>query len=110
MTKISNEVVYIIDNEISDLDIVIGSDGNTLNKQTKNFLLGKMKQYFVSGLSPLTGGTLRFSEIVYNGELYSTPEEVINSLRELSVDNRISWSIIGISSIIWYNLMYQLVI
>lgn len=80
MTKISNEEVYIIDNEISDLDSLIGTDVNTLAKKTKNFLLGKMKQYFVSGLSPLTGGTLRFSEIIYNGELYSTPEDVLNSL------------------------------
>ena len=80
MTKISNEDVYIVDNQISDLDSLIGTDGNTLTKQTKNFLLGKMKKYFVSGLSPLNGGTLRFTEISYNGQLYTTPQDLINSL------------------------------
>lgn len=80
MTKISNQDVYIIDTDISDLDSVIGTDGNTLAKKTKNFLLGKLRKYFLSGLSPLTGGSLRFTEISYTGELYSTCAEVLNNL------------------------------
>lgn len=80
MTKISNQDVYIIDTEISDLDSVIGTDGNTLAKTTKNFLMGKLRAYLKSGLSPLTGGTLRFTEISYTGELYDTVEELVNAL------------------------------
>jgi len=80
MTKISNQDVYIIDTYISDLDSIIGTDGNTLAKKTKNFLLGKLRQYFLSGLSPLTGGSLRFTEITYSGGAYSTYADVLNNL------------------------------
>lgn len=80
MTKISNDTVYIVDTDVSDLDSLIGTDGNTTAKRTKNFLLGKLKSYFISGLSPLTGGTLRFTEITYSGESYTTHAEVLNDL------------------------------
>jgi hypothetical protein len=80
MTKISNENVYIIDTDVSDLDSLIGTDGNTLAKKTKTFLLGQIKQYLKSGLSPNLGGVLRFSEITYNGVTYTTPETLLNSL------------------------------
>lgn len=80
MTKISNQDVYIVDTEVSDLDSIIGTDGNTTAKTTKNFLMGKLRAYFKSGLSPLTGGTLRFTEISYTGEAYDTVEEVVNAL------------------------------
>jgi HKD family nuclease len=80
MTKISNQDVYIIDTDVSDLDTVIGTDGNTSVNTTKNFLLGKLKQYFVSGLSPLEGGTLRYTEVVYTGNTYATNAAVLNNL------------------------------
>jgi len=80
MTKISNQDVYIVDTDVSDLDSIIGTDGNTTAKTTKNFLLGKLRAYFKSGLSPLTGGTLRFTEISYTGGLYSTVEGLVNAL------------------------------
>jgi hypothetical protein len=80
MTKISNDTVYIIDTDVSDLDSLIGSDGNTSKKRTKNFLLGQLKSYFKSGLSPLTGGVLRFTEITYSGSSYATHAAVLNNL------------------------------
>lgn len=80
MTKISNDTVYIVDTNVSDLDSLIGTDGNTTAKKTKNFLMGQLKSYFKSGLSPLTGGALRFTEISYSGELYATAAEVLNAL------------------------------
>lgn len=80
MTKISNDTVYIVDTDVSDLDSLIGTDGNTLAKKTKNFLLGQLKTYLKSGLSPLTGGVLRFTEISYTGELYANVAALINAL------------------------------
>lgn len=80
MTKISNDTVYIVDTDVSDLDSLIGTDGNSTAKRTKNFLLGQLKSYLISGLSPLTGGVLRFTEITYSGELYDTHASVLNSL------------------------------
>jgi hypothetical protein len=80
MTKISNDTVYIVDTDVSDLDSLIGSDGNTTSKRTKTFLLGQLKSYLKSGLSPLTGGVLRFTEITYSGVLYTTHAAVLNAL------------------------------
>lgn len=80
MAKISNQEIYIIDNDVSDLDYIIGTDGNTTAKTNKNFLFGKLKAYFKSGLSPLTGGTLRFTEISYTGGLYATVEAMVNAI------------------------------
>ncbi len=85
MTKISNDTVYIVDTDLSDLDSLIGTDGNTTAKKTKNFLLGRLKSYFASGLSPLNGGVLRFTEITYSGDLYATNAEVLNSLDPIFV-------------------------
>lgn len=80
MTKISNQDVYIVDTDISDLDSIIGTDGNTTTLTTKNFLMGKLKAYLKSGLSPLIGGTLRFTEISYTGGLYASAEALVNAL------------------------------
>jgi hypothetical protein len=80
MTKISNDIVYIVDTNVSDLDSLIGTDGDTTAKRTKNFLLGQLQSYFTSGLSPLTGGVLRFTEITYSGNLYATHAAVLNNL------------------------------
>ena len=80
MGKINNETIYVQDTDISDLDYVIGTNGNTTAKTTKNFLLGSLKNYFKAGLSPLTGGTLQLTEITYTGGLYSTFAQVINAL------------------------------
>lgn len=80
MAKISNDEIYIVDADVSDLDSLIGTDGNTTAKRTKNFLLGQLKSYFVSGLSPLTGGVLRFTEITYSGNAYATNAAVLNNL------------------------------
>lgn len=79
MTKIKNTNAYPFDVTISDLDYVIGSDGDNLGKITRNFSVGELRRYINSGLSPEVGGTLKVSEITYNGVLTS-PSEVANAL------------------------------
>lgn len=80
MTKIKNQDAYPQDITISDVDFIIGSDGNTLTKKTKTFLLGELRNYALAGLSPLTGGTLKFDEITYTGGAYTTFAQVVNAL------------------------------
>lgn len=80
MAKISNDEVYIIDTDVSDLDSFVGTDGNTTAKRTKTFLIGQLKNYLKSGFSPLTGGVLRFTEISYTGGLYANVEGLVNAL------------------------------
>ena len=80
MGKINNEDIYIVDTNISDLDNLIGSDGNTEKKVTKNFNIGMFKSFVLSGLTPENGGVLRFTEITYTGSEYSLASEVLNNL------------------------------
>lgn len=80
MAKISNEVVYVQDSTISDLDSVIGTDRSTTANKTSNFLLGSLRNYFFAGLKPEIGGTFKVTEITYTGNLYNSYEEVINNL------------------------------
>lgn len=79
MTKISNEAAYNDDNFITDNDKVIGSDFDTLKKATKNYTFKQIRDYLMQGLTPETGGTLKFTEVVYNGVLTS-PADVANAL------------------------------
>ena len=79
MTRISNKLAYPLDVTISDEDYVIGTDGDNLGKITRNYNIGDLRRYINSGLSPEVGGTLKVSEITYNGVLTS-PSEVANAL------------------------------
>lgn len=79
MTRISNKTAYPLDVTITDSDYVIGTDADNLGKITRNFSVGNLRDYILSGLSPIEGGTLRISEIAYTGVL-TTPEDVVNAL------------------------------
>ena len=79
MTKINNKSAYPLDVTISDEDYVIGTDADNLGKITRNFSVGNLRDYILSGLSPIEGGTLRISQITYEGVL-ETPEDVVNAL------------------------------
>lgn len=98
MTKISNDQVYINDIDITDLDYIIGTDGDTTKKQTKTFTLGGIKNYIIAGLSPDTGGVLKITEIKYTGNVYTTPADFINSLNPSYVVQRYHFVIVNMPS------------
>jgi hypothetical protein len=75
MTKIK---LYPIDTNITDDDIVIGSDADN-SDITKNYQMSAIRSYIASGLSPEIGGTLKITELV-DVDLNETPEDFINSL------------------------------
>ena len=79
MTKINNKTAYPLDVTISDNDFVIGSDADNIGKITKNYAVGDLRRFINAGLSPDTGGTLRISDITYNG-LLTSPADVANAL------------------------------
>jgi hypothetical protein len=79
MTKISNEDVYISEEPISELDYVIGTDGNSPARRTKSFSFGNIRSFTNAGLSPIFGGTLAITEYLYIGPL-TTPQDVVNQL------------------------------
>jgi hypothetical protein len=75
MTKIK---LYPIDTNITDDDIVIGSDADN-SDITKNYQMSAIRSYIASGLSPEIGGTLKITELV-DVDINETPEDFINSL------------------------------
>ena len=76
--KYGKNKTYVVDNQISDNDIVIGSDADNLS-QTKNYNVANLRQYVLSGLEPETGGTLKITTITETSETYLTPESWINN-------------------------------
>ena len=80
MTKIKNIIAYPKDTVISDMDFVIGSDGDSIAKTTKNFFFGNIRDYLLSGLAPEVGGTLKYTEITNNTGAFTTPADLANSL------------------------------
>ena len=80
MTKIKNQVAYPRDTVITDNDFVIGSDGDSIAKTTKNFFFGNIRDYLLEGLPPEAGGTLKYTEITNNTGSFTTPADLANSL------------------------------
>ena len=64
MTKISNKIAYNVKSIVNPNDYVIGTDSETSNKQTKNYMIGDIASYAIAGLSPEVGGTIKITEIV----------------------------------------------
>lgn len=69
---------YVIDTNITDQDIVIGSDVDN-NSETKNFSVVDLREYILSGLEPEVGGNLKITTIVDNDSLQLTPEGYFNN-------------------------------
>ncbi len=63
MTKISKKLAYGNKNPISDNDYVVGTNGDTIKKETKSFPVHALRDYLMQGLSPETGGQLKITEI-----------------------------------------------
>lgn len=80
MTKIKNLTAYQKDTVISDMDFVIGSDGDSIAKTTKNFFFGDIRSFVNAGLAPEVGGTLKYTEITNNTGAFTTPADLANSL------------------------------
>jgi len=70
---------YIVDNLISDNDIVIGSDGES-SGSTRNFTVGNLRTHINSGLAPLVGGTLKITTITDSSLTLLTPHAYFNAL------------------------------
>lgn len=69
---------YTVDTNITDNDIIIGSDADNSN-ETKNFNVGNLRTYMLSGLEPEVGGNLKITTIVDNESEETTPEGYFNN-------------------------------
>jgi len=69
---------YVVDNIISDQDKIIGTDADN-SSETKNFRVGDLRSYMLSGLEPETGGNLKITTITETSTVYLTPESWINN-------------------------------
>ena len=96
MTAIKNKIAYSDKNPISDNDFLVGTNGDTIKKETKSFPVHALRDYLMQGLSPETGGTLKVTEIVYEGVL-TTPEEVANALNPSHIIQRYEVVILSVN-------------
>lgn len=84
MTKISNKVAYAIKSPIIGTDYFpitnsVNGDVGMAVGATKSADFNGVREFVIAGLNPEIGGTLKFTEIEYNGELTS-PASVANAL------------------------------
>ncbi len=80
MTKISNQAAYGFKQNIVVSDYFVGTDSEDERLDTVNFTFGDVLRFIREGLSPLTGGTLKITEISYTGEDFDNATELANSL------------------------------
>lgn len=79
MTKHSNEFAYPVKPNPVLTDKVTGFNSETNKKETVSYQFSDIQDLILAGLSPIVGGTLKITEIIYNGIL-TTPEAVANQL------------------------------
>lgn len=75
MTKISK---YALDSSITDEDKILGSDGveGVNNGVTKNFSVGKLKEYILSDVEP--GSVVVDNDTVYSTTVTLTPAQMLS--------------------------------
>jgi hypothetical protein len=84
MTKIANQLAYKVKSPLSLEDYAIGTNAESnfsglALKQSISMKMSEMRDLFLAGLNPELGGTLKISEIEYEGVLTS-PAAVANAL------------------------------
>jgi len=77
--KISNTIAYVVKNPVVGADYFPITDSQTLDLQTKTTTLDVIRQFFLSGLSPVVGGTIGITEIEPETE-ETSPATVANAL------------------------------
>lgn len=72
---------YNLDNNITPLDIVIGTDGDE-NNNTKNFTMQAIRDFVLAGASPEQGGNLKITCVIQDTPVVGieSPEALINAL------------------------------
>lgn len=63
MTKIANKIAYRVKTLINPNDYVPGTNSETSNLETVNFLFKDIAAFAIAGLSPEVGGTIKITEI-----------------------------------------------
>lgn len=95
MAKIHKTEIYTIDSNISRKDIIIGTDGDSLNSQTKNFEVGGLIDFIGSNINIATS-TFIFSDgtnpsITYGTTGYFFSENNVTnptSVQKLYINNK----------------------
>ena len=77
MARINRTDLYIYDGVVTDNDYIIGSDGDGTGAKTRSYRMKDVRDFLLAGLSPIEGGTMRYTEYEYNGIL-TTPSAVVN--------------------------------
>jgi hypothetical protein len=60
--------------------MLVGTEVYKKVATVKNYKINAVRRFMLEGLAPETGGLLKYHEISYEGDQYSTPAEFVNSL------------------------------
>ena len=65
---------------VDNTSMLVGTEVYKKVATVKNYKINAVRRFILEGLSPETGGLLKYHEISYEGDQYSTPAEFVNSL------------------------------
>jgi hypothetical protein len=65
---------------VDNTSMLVGTEVYKKVATVKNYKINAVRRFMLEGLSPETGGLLKYHEISYEGDQYSTPAEFVNSL------------------------------
>lgn len=105
MTKIKNTIAYKIKTPLSLSDYAVGTNNEDgipgyAKGQTISIGLNEMRELFLAGLSPETGGTLKITEIVPDTELTSI-SAVANAISPAYAVQRYEFVAIDLNGVIY---------
>jgi hypothetical protein len=65
---------------VDDTSLLVGTEVSKKVASIKNYRIDAVRRFILAGLSPETGGLLKYHEISYDGSEYSKPADFVNSL------------------------------
>ena len=65
---------------VDDTSLLVGTEVSKKVASIKNYRIDAVRRFILAGLSPETGGLLKYQEISYEGSGYSKPADFVNSL------------------------------
>lgn len=65
---------------VDNTSMLVGTEIHKKVASAKNYKIDAVRRFMLEGLSPETGGLLKYHEIGYDGDEYPTPQEFVNNL------------------------------
>ena len=67
---------------VDNTSMLVGTEIHKKVASAKNYKINAVRRFMLEGLAPETGGLLKYHEIGYDGDAYSTPYDFVNDIEE----------------------------